>query len=46
MSYYGPDTTCSVCKGNKRNNSNSRRDLCGKCYLKMKREYRKRKGIK
>ena len=37
---------CSECGGYKRVSSSNRRDLCGKCYLAMKRKYRKEKGLK
>ena len=40
------DYKCSKCGGYKRVSSSNRRDLCGKCYLAMKRKERKEKGLK
>ena len=38
---------CSKCVGYKKSgSSNNRRDLCGKCYLALKRKERKEKGLK
>tara|TARA_R110002020_G_scaffold180072_1_gene373982 strand:- start:9313 stop:9459 length:147 start_codon:yes stop_codon:yes gene_type:complete len=45
-SLYLPDEKCSECNNYIRNKSSARADLCGKCYLKKKREYRKKMGLK
>ena len=40
------DKRCSECGGYIRALSSNRRDLCGKCYLALKRKERKEKGLK